>query len=208
MCPSLLPIDSRKKPILIVARRNSGLSVLAEAFGNRHGVFLHEDSLDELLDHSEDSRIVETLLLRLGNLGRCAVDPGNRDAFKKSNRKTVDRNDFVRHACRHDRHGGDDDGVCVTSSALLSRVCEKFPVRVSSSSTLPMKTARQLMIANPSLNVIYLFRDPRAVVNTRSQNSAGNFDFVGQSKSFCQNIQVKNGNCCDWLWQHHNFFGH
>ena len=183
-------METKKKPVLILARKNSGLNVLAEAFGNRHGVFLHEDSLDEILDRPEDPRIIETLLYRLDSLGRCAVDPGNRDAFKKSNRKTVERNDFVRRACRHDRHGS-DDSPCVTSSALLARVCEKFPVRVSSSSTLPMKTARQLMVANPSLNVLYLFRDPRAVINTRSQNSAGNFDFVGQSQQFCKNIQVK-----------------
>jgi hypothetical protein len=190
VCDQVLPIDTKKQPILILARKNSGLKVLTEAFGNRHGVFVHVDPLDEIADRREDPRIVETLLYKLGQLGRCDAGRENFDAFKKSNRKTVSQNDFVRHACRRD---GDGDGVCVTSDVLLSRLCEKFPSRVVTSSSLPMRTARQLMIANPSLTVLYLFRDPRAVVNTRWNRYKTSFSSLAMprpNKLACSNAAI------------------
>ena len=192
MCDRNLPINTKKNPILILVRKNSGLKVLTEAFSNRHGVFVHVDPLDDMYGEKEDPRIVESLLYKLDNLSRCLVDPDKFDAFKKSIRKTVFENDFVRRAC--DVGGGESganvDGVCVTSpSSLLSRLCEKFPTRVATSSTLPLRLVRQLMVANPSLNVLYMFRDPRAVIYTRSHKVA-NLDFDVQSEQLCETIQV------------------
>ena len=170
-----------------MARKHSGLKVLSEAFGNRHGVFVHVDPLDEGLDRAdEDPRFIESILYRLDNLSRCVTRPDNFDAFKKYDRKTISQNDFLRRSCQsRDK----DDSVCVTSVTLLSEMCQKFPEKIVTSSAMSMQVARQLMVANPTLTVLYLFRDPRAIAHTRSRQTK-DFDFSFQSKELCQSIQV------------------
>jgi hypothetical protein len=98
-------------------------------------------------------------------------------------------NDFVRRSCQPRDAGADADGACVTSASLLSRLCGKFPTRLVTSSSLPMATARKMMVANPSLQVVYLFRDPRAIVHTRSRGSK-DLDMAVHSDQLCRSIQV------------------
>ena len=162
---------------------------MSEAFGNRHGVFVHVDPLDEGLDRADqDPRFIESILYRLENLSRCVTRSDNYDAFKKYERKTISQNDFLRRSCEQ---RGKDESVCITSVTLLAEMCKKFPEKIVTSSLMSMRVARQLMVANPTLTVLYLFRDPRAVAHTRSQQTK-DFDFSVQSKELCKSVQVRN----------------
>ena len=46
---------------------------MTEAFGNRHGVFVHVDPLDEHLDEADDLKKIDSLLYKLENLSRCVT---------------------------------------------------------------------------------------------------------------------------------------
>ena len=180
-------MDPKKNKILILAHKNSGLKVLTEAFGNRHGVFAHIDPLDEALEKNTDPKYIDSLLYKLDNLFHCVSIPDSFDTFKRSNRKTILSNNFLDRACQCE--DPEKDSSCVTSVNLLSKMCRKFPLKIVTSSKMSMEIAHQLMLKDPTLNVLFLFRDPRAVAHTRSRKNT-EFDFSGQSGRLCKSLQV------------------
>ena len=187
ICDKVLSLEPKKSKVLILTHKNAGLKVLIEAFGNRHGVFAHIDPLDEALGKNADPKNIDSLLSKLDNLYHCVSAPDSLDTFKASTQKTIAMNTFLDRACQCE----DPEKVssCVTSVSLLSKMCQKFPLKIVTSSKMTMEIAQQLMLRDPALNVLYLFRDPRAVAHTRARSDR-QFDFSGQSGHLCKSLQV------------------
>lgn len=127
VCPQILPISPQSQKVLIVAGEGVGYGVISNAFGNRNGVFTHSDPLDELLlDENPDSdKNVAKLLFRLETLMNCDIQPETFDLLKKYQAKTIQRNVFVRDACKMTKAGEDLEDLCLTSSKVLMKTCSK-----------------------------------------------------------------------------------
>lgn len=113
----------------MIAGNGAGYGVVSDAFGNRHGVFTHTDPLDEILlntNNSETNSTISELCRNLDTLNKCRVQHDSFDVFKKYQRKTVQRNEFIRDACSVSGIPGETEDICLTSTNILMKMCSRY----------------------------------------------------------------------------------
>ncbi len=166
-----------KRLVLIIGRPGTGLDEIAGVLHRKHGVFMYqaESSLDEA------SEVIHGLT----NLSNCAVTiSDNRldDSFEQS---VLKHNSFLKDIC-------DDGSQCLRSPGLVKQFCGHFPVKGLLSDSLDLNEVKAILMQKKNINVdvIYVSRDPRAVLHSKlEQDSESSLSIAERAGQLCQQLK-------------------
>ena len=182
---------NQAKNVLIVSTWRSGSNLLSALLSMYPGAWYWTEPL-HYLEHGkqlpvDEFKEEETTPL-LSDLFSCNMSEELR-SYGRQTAFTPEINFNVWSSCNDRRKLGD---LCL-ESGLSNQVCQLHPIRISKTVRFRLKTAKKLLNdpnLGQSLKVIYLVRDPRAIINSRDDKlvrSWCNKPYCNDGKVLCKN---------------------
>lgn len=155
-CSSQVP---NKNLLILVGHPGSGLDKFAEALHKKHGVFvIHEDDKRVLMSAKE-------IIYTLTNLSRCAIINRSDVIHEILEESPLKFNSFIIDSC---------DDKCLTSPSLWTQLCQFFQAQALSSHSLDLNVLNDVLRSRDvSVDVIYVIRDPRAMLHAKMSSHPG-----------------------------------
>lgn len=177
--------------ILIVSTWRTGSSFLSEIIESSPGVFYSYEPLHSIDEHSRmysaESQTESVKLIE--NIFQCRLPAhylAHINGLGETKYKFITRNSRLWNACHHNQQ---NESLLCTNADFISRLCSHFPVHLMKLVRLPVSLIGPLLQQLQPLKVVFLVRDPRAIMASRANLTWCSHPSCNRIEQVCRDIE-------------------